>query len=42
MDMEFGMSQTGADALANQGYDYHEIIKHYYTGVDVTNIKINV
>ncbi len=37
-----GMSQTGADALANQGYQYYEIIKHYYTGVDITNIKNNV
>lgn len=36
--MEFGMSQTGADALAKQGYNYQEIIKHYYTGVEVVNI----
>lgn len=33
------MSQTGADALANQGHNYEEIIKHYYTGVEVVNIK---
>ncbi len=32
------MSQTGADALANQGQAYKEIIKHYYTGVEVVNI----
>lgn len=36
--MEFGMSQTGADALAKQGYSYQEIVKHYYTGVEVVNI----
>lgn len=33
------MSQTGADALANQGYNYQNIIKHYYTGVEIKNIK---
>ena len=30
-----GMSQTGADALAKQGYSYEDIIKHFYTGVEV-------
>lgn len=30
-----GMSQTGADALAKQGYSYEQIIKHFYVGVDV-------
>lgn len=33
-----GMSQTGADSLAKQGYNYEEIIKHFYTGVELTNI----
>ena len=28
-----GMSQTGADSLAKQGYNCDEIIKHFYTGV---------
>ena len=32
-----GMSQTGADALAKQGKNYEEIVKHFYTGVEVTN-----
>lgn len=36
--MEYGMSQTGADALANQGQTYKEIIKHYYTGVEIVDI----
>lgn len=31
-----GMSQTGADSLAKQGNRYKEIIKHFYTGVEVT------
>jgi len=31
-----GMSQTGADSLAKQGKGYKEIIKHFYTGVEVT------
>lgn len=33
-----GMSQTGADALAKQGYDYEEIIKHFYVGVEIINM----
>lgn len=33
-----GMSQTGADALANQGSNYEEIIKHFYTGVEIIDI----
>lgn len=32
-----GMSQTGADSMAKQGNNYEEIIKHYYTGVEITN-----
>ena len=30
-----GMSQTGADSLAKQGKSYEEIIKHFYTGVQI-------
>ena len=33
-----GMSQTGADSMAKQGSNYEDIIKHYYTGVEITNI----
>lgn len=33
-----GMSQTGADSLAKQGYTFEQIIKHFYTGVEITNI----
>ena len=32
-----GMSQTGADSLAKQGYNYEQIIKHFYTGVEVVD-----
>ncbi len=32
-----GMSQTGADSLAKQGYGYEDIIKHFYTGVEVVD-----
>ncbi len=32
-----GMSQTGADSLAKQGYKCEDIIKHFYTGVEVQN-----
>ncbi len=30
-----GMSQCGANAMAKQGADYREILKHYYTGVEI-------
>lgn len=30
-----GMSQTGADALAKQGKNSEEIIKHFYSGVEI-------
>lgn len=33
-----GMSQTGADALAKQGKNYEDIIKHYYSKVKIENI----
>ncbi len=33
-----GMSQTGADALAKQGYNFEDIIKHFYTGVEIVNM----
>ena len=30
-----GMSQQGADYYAMQGWDYEEILTHYYTGTIV-------
>lgn len=33
-----GMSQTGADSLAKQGKSCEEIIKHFYTGVEISNV----
>lgn len=33
-----GMSQTGADSMAKSGSNYEEIIKHFYTGVELTNM----
>lgn len=38
--MVFGMSQSGADALAKQGFTYKEIINHYYTNVKITRIEV--
>lgn len=32
------MSQTGADALAKKGENHEDIIKHFYTGVEITKI----
>ena len=31
-----GLSQSGSDSLAKQGYDYKAIIKHYYKNVEIT------
>lgn len=31
-----GMSQCGANELANQGKNHEEILKHYYSGVSIT------
>ena len=34
-----GMSQNGANILAKEkGYNYEQIIKHYYPGVEIKNI----
>ena len=33
-----GISQTGADTMAKQGKNYEEIIKHFYSGVEITNM----
>lgn len=30
-----GMSQYGAKALAEKGYDYKQILQHYFTGVEI-------
>ncbi len=34
-----GMSQTGSNYYANQGYKYDQIIQHYYTGADITKAE---
>lgn len=34
-----GMSQWGANVMAKEGKTYKEILKHYYTGVEITNLK---
>lgn len=30
-----GLSQYGANGMAAEGYDYMQILKHYYTGVEI-------
>ncbi|MEM8779628.1 MAG: SpoIID/LytB domain-containing protein [Cyanobacteria bacterium P01_G01_bin.49] len=35
-----GMSQTGAYELAKQGYDYQEILGHYYPGVGLARLAL--
>ena len=34
-----GMSQYGALGMAKNGYNYQEILKHYYTNTNITKIK---
>ncbi|HEX2207353.1 MAG TPA: SpoIID/LytB domain-containing protein [Longimicrobium sp.] len=31
-----GLSQTGAVGMAEKGYSYEEILRHYYQGIDLT------
>jgi stage II sporulation protein D len=35
-----GMSQTGAAGMAQAGYTYDQILKHYYTGIELTAPQI--
>lgn len=30
-----GMSQYGADGMAKEGYDYRDILQHYYSGTQI-------
>ncbi len=34
-----GLSQNGANYMAQQGSDYKEILKHYYTGCEIINMS---
>lgn len=34
-----GMSQWGAEGMADQGYNYPVILKHYFTGVEIVSVK---
>ena len=34
-----GMSQYGANGYANNGYNYEDILKHYYKNVEITSIN---
>ncbi len=36
-----GMSQYGADYLARQGKNYEEILKYYYSGVELVTLKVS-
>ena len=33
-----GMSQYGAEGMANNGYNYKEILEHYYQGTTIKNL----
>ena len=34
-----GLSQTGSDSMAKNGSDFEEIIKHFYTNVEIVDIN---
>ena len=36
-----GMSQWGANVMAKEGKSYDEILKHYYTGINIGYLKFN-
>ena len=38
---DVGMSQTGAEYLADEGKTYEEILKWYYTGIEITDTNPN-
>ena len=33
-----GMSQYGAEGMAKEGYKYDEILKYYYSGVEIKKL----
>ncbi len=33
-----GLSGCGAKGMAQQGFDYEEILKHYYTGIEIADL----
>ena len=35
-----GMSQWGANAMAREGKNYEDILKHYYTDVEIKKVKL--
>ena len=35
-----GMSQYGANGMAKQGYNYQDILKHYYTNTEITKLPV--
>ena len=36
-----GMCQVGAIKMAKKGYSAEEILKHYYTGIETTRLKLS-
>jgi len=34
-----GLCQYGADGMAKEGYNYKEILSHYYQGVEIVSVK---
>ena len=34
-----GMSQYGAEAMAEEGSTYKELLEHYYSGIDFKNMN---
>lgn len=34
------MSQTGADSMAKQGKNCEEIVKHFYTGIEIKEVNL--
>jgi len=36
-----GMSQWGANVMGKNGYTYIDILKHYYSGIEVEKLEYN-
>ena len=37
---DVGMSQYGANFMAKEGYNYKDILKHYYKDVEISNLNV--
>lgn len=37
-----GLSQFGAGSMSSKGYSFDEILQHYYTGISISTLPVNI